>query len=178
MATDVADMERMVTELLELEQLRGGRGLTIVRQDLVPLLRQVGESFHSKPPGVSIVSTPREIQVDIDGEKIRTVLRNILENAVKYSAPNSRAVEVSAVTGDERVLIRVSDDGPGIPESDLPRLFEPFFRVDPSRSRKTGGYGLGLSIAKRIVEAHGGTIAVENNAARGASFVVILPTSV
>ncbi|MBI5547782.1 MAG: ATP-binding protein, partial [Deltaproteobacteria bacterium] len=67
------------------------------------------------------------------------------------------------------------DDGPGIPPQDRPNLFEPFFRVDRSRSRKTGGYGLGLSLCKRIMEAHGGGIAVENRKGRGAVFVLTFP---
>src|SRR5262245_57576544 len=86
-----------------------------------------------------------------------TFIRHLLENAIKYSLPDSRAVEVSAAQNGEYVVIRVTDDGPGIPERDIPSLFEPFFRVDRSRSKKTGGYGLGLSISKRIVEVHGGT---------------------
>ena len=108
---------------------------------------------------------------------MRTVLCNLLENAVKYSLPDSCAVEMSAAQNGERVIIRVTDDGPGIPDPDMPNLFEPFFRVNRSRSKKTGGYGLGLSISKRIVEAHGGTIGAENHAPRGASFVVTLPRS-
>lgn len=138
------------------------------------MLREVAETFQDRPPGVRVVSTAQEIPVDVDGEKFRTVLQNLLENAVKYSLPDSQAVEVWAAQNGERVVIRASDDGPGIPERDMPSLFEPFFRVDRSRSKKTGGYGLGLSISKRIVEAHGGTIAVENNPKRGASFVVTL----
>jgi signal transduction histidine kinase len=133
------------------------------------------ESVQNRPPGVQVVATSQEIPVAIDAQKIRMVLRNLLENAVKYSLPDSRAVEVSAAHNGERVIIRVTDDGPGIPERDMASLFEPFFRVDRSRSKKTGGYGLGLSISKRIVEAHGGTIAVENHLNRGASFVVTLP---
>jgi signal transduction histidine kinase len=175
MAADVAEMERMVAELLELERLRGGRGVSPVRQDLVPILREVTESFRNKPPGVRVASMPREMPIDVDGDKVRTVLRNLLENATKYSLPESRAVDISAAENGERVTIRVTDDGPGIPERDMPSLFDPFFRVDRSRSKKTGGYGLGLSISKRIVEAHGGTIVAENNASRGASFVVTLP---
>jgi signal transduction histidine kinase len=108
-------------------------------------------------------------------QRAHLVIRNLLENAIKYSPPDSGAVEVSAAQDGECVVIRVTDDGPGIPEREMASLFEPFFRVDRSRSKKTGGYGLGLSITKRIVEAHGGTIAVENNAERGASFVVTLP---
>jgi signal transduction histidine kinase len=116
-----------------------------------------------------------EIFVDVDPERIRTVFRNLLENAVKYSLPDSRPVEVSATQNGASVIVRVTDDGPGIPETDKANLFEPFFRVDRSRSKKTGGYGLGLSIAKRIVEAHAGAIAAENNPGHGASFVVTLP---
>ncbi len=175
MAADVSEMERMIAELLELERLRGGRGVNPARQDLVPILRDIGESFYNRPPGVRVASTSQEIPVDIDAEKLRRVLRNLVENAVKYSLADSRAVEVSATQNGDRVIIRITDDGPGIPDRDIPSLFEPFFRVDRSRSKKTGGYGLGLSISKRIVEAHGGTIAVANNDRRGASFVVTLP---
>ena len=84
-------------------------------------------------------------------------------------------MELRCEVGERQVSIRVCDDGPGIPADDLPGLFEPFFRVDRSRSKKTGGYGLGLSICKRIVEAHGGTITVEARAPRGTCFTVTLP---
>jgi signal transduction histidine kinase len=173
--TDIAEMERMIAELLELERLRAGRGISPVRQDLAPILREAAQSFQDRPPGICVGSMSREISVDIDAEKIHVVLRNLLENAIKYSLPDSRAVEVSTVQDGERVIVRVSDDGPGIPDCDMPSIFEPFFRVDRSRSKKTGGYGLGLSISKRIVEAHGGTITAQNNPKRGASFVVTLP---
>jgi signal transduction histidine kinase len=177
---DVAEMEAMITELLELERLRegrNGRGIRTEHQDLVPILREVAESFHDRPPGVQIVAAPSECLLDLDGDRMRTVLRNLLENAIKYSLPDSGPVEVSAVQDGETVVVRVTDDGPGIPEADLPHLFEPFFRVDRSRSKKSGGYGLGLSICKRILEAHGGDIAVENNPGRGATFTLTLRTS-
>jgi signal transduction histidine kinase len=175
MAGDLSEMEMMIGELLELERLREGRGIRAVRQNLVPILEQVARSFRDRPPGVRLTSTTPEVLADVDEEKIRTVIRNLVENAVKYSLPDSRAVEVAAARNGDRVVIRVTDDGPGIPEGDIPGLFEPFFRVDRSRSRKTGGYGLGLSISRRIVEAHGGEIMVRNNPGRGASFVVTLP---
>ncbi|MGH9841794.1 MAG: sensor histidine kinase [Blastocatellia bacterium] len=174
MAADVVEMEIMIGELLELERLRDGHGIRTARQNVVSILDEVARNFHDRPPSVRVAPTTAEIFVDIDADRMRTVIRNLLENAIKYSLPDSRAVEVSATQNAEQVVIRVTDDGPGIPERDLPGLFEPFFRVDRSRSRKTGGYGLGLSISKRIVEAHGGTIAVENNARRGASFIVTL----
>jgi signal transduction histidine kinase len=175
MAADVAEMEIMIGELLELERLRDGSGIKTMRQNVVPLLHDVARNFHDRPPTVSVAPGPTEIVVDIDADRIRTVIGNLLENAVKYSPADSRPVELSATQNGRNVAIRVTDDGPGIPESDVANLFEPFFRVDRSRSKKTGGYGLGLSISKRIVEAHGGTLAAENNATRGASFVVTLP---
>lgn len=172
-AADVAEMEAMITELLELERLREGRGMRTERRNLVPLLREVAESFQDRSPGVRLVAPP-EILLDIDEEKMRVVFRNLLENAAKYSLPDSRPVEVSAVESGETVTVRVTDDGPGIPEEDLPNLFEPFYRVDRSRSKKSGGYGLGLSICRRILEAHGGAITVANNPGRGATFTLTL----
>jgi signal transduction histidine kinase len=174
MTAEVAEMEAMIAELLELERLRD-RGIRTARHNLAPLVREAVESFRDRPPGVRVASLPREIPVEIDLERMRTVLRNLLENAVKYSLPDSRAVEVSAACDDGRVVLSVRDDGPGIPEEDLPALFEPFFRVDRSRTKLRPGYGLGLGICKRIVEAHGGGIEARNEAGRGATFVVTLP---
>ena len=175
MAADLATMDIMVGELLELERLRDGSGVKTAHQNLIGLLDEVVQGFHDRSPGVHFSSNATDIVVDVDSERIRTVFRNLLENAVKYSLPDSRPVEMSATQNDDRVIVRVTDDGPGISPPDQANLFEPFFRVDRSRSKRTGGYGLGLSIAKRIVEAHGGAIAVENNATRGTSFTVTLP---
>jgi signal transduction histidine kinase len=175
MAADLAEMEIMVGELIELERLRDGHGIRTARQNVVPMLDEVARRFEDRPPRVRVASTSPEICADIDADQMRTVVRNLLENAIKYSLPDSRAVDVCAAQKGEHVVIRVSDDGPGIPERDIASLFEPFFRLDRSRSKKTGGYGLGLSISKRIVEAHGGTITVQNNPQRGASFIVTLP---
>jgi len=172
MTADVVEMEAMITELLELERLRDGRGIRTERQDLLPILREAASAFEDGPPGVRLRTPEKEILLDLDAERIRTVVRNVLENAVKFSLPESRAVEVTAAIEGESVVVRVIDDGPGLPKPDIERLFEPFFRLDPSRSRKTGGYGLGLSMCKRIMEAHGGTITAENNAGRGATFTL------
>ncbi|PTY07906.1 hypothetical protein DB347_06665 [Opitutaceae bacterium EW11] len=175
MAADVTEMERMIAELLELERLRSGRGLEIVRQDLMPILRDVVATFESTAPGVRIVAAKTEIFAAIDAEKVRTVFRNLLENAAKYARPESRPVEISVRQEDNTAVIRVTDDGPGIPESEIESVFEPFFRVDRSRSKNTGGYGLGLSICKRIMQAHGGDISLERNRRSGASFILTFP---
>ncbi len=172
--SDVAEMETMIAELLEFERLEG-RPLRTTREDLVTLLREAARAHADGPPGVHVTASPEEIPVDVEVLGLRTVLRNLLENAVKYSLPDSRPVEVHATREGPSAVVRVTDDGTGIPEGDLPSVFQPFFRVDRSRSRKTGGYGLGLSICTRIVTAHGGTIAASNNPGRGASFTVTLP---
>lgn len=175
MDEDVAEMEAMLGELLELERLRDGRGLAVAVVDVVSLVREVADRFTLRAPGVRVTSSAPSIAIAVDGDKVRTVVRNLIENALKYSLPDSRAVSVAVETVDGGVRMVVVDDGPGIPGADLANVFEPFYRVDRSRSRRTGGYGLGLSICKRIVDAHGGTLAVANNPCRGATFTVWFP---
>ncbi len=175
MVSDVAEMEKMIAELLELERLRSGRGLQIARWDLVGVLRDVTKPYQERRPGVRIVNPPPEAWLQIDGEKVRTVFRNLLENAAKYSPAESQPVEISIMTMGEQTIVRVNDDGPGIPEEDRDRLFEPFYRADRSRSKTTGGYGLGLSICKRVMLAHGGDIVLEPGATRGTTFVLTFP---
>jgi signal transduction histidine kinase len=177
LVAEVVQMETMVGELLELERFRDGRGLRLERRDLVQLLRDAVDVVREHPPGARITSAPAEVVVAVDPAELRIVVSNLLDNALKYSLPDSRPVEVSVVETEAAVVVCVRDDGPGIPDQDLASIFEPFFRVDRSRSRKTGGYGLGLSICKRVVEAHGGSITAENNAGRGATFRVSLPKS-
>jgi signal transduction histidine kinase len=95
------------------------------------------------------------------------VLKNILENALKYSQPDSQPIEIELKSTTENIIVEIRDDGIGVPAEHLPYLFEPFYRVDKSRSKKTGGYGLGLSLCKKIMEAHGGSIEVINRKPRG-----------
>ena len=175
MVADLAEMEAMIAELLELERLRDGRGLRTERLDLAKIVRDVAAGFYDRTPGVRIVSLPREIMVDADSEKIRTVLRNLLENSIKYSLPDSRPVEVAAACDESTAVLTVTDDGPGVPAEDRATIFEPFFRVNRSRTKAPSGYGLGLSICKRVIEAHGGTITLKPNTPRGCVFEVTLP---
>jgi signal transduction histidine kinase len=176
LSSDVAEMERMITGLLELERLRTGRGVTLSRQDIVPIAREVAATFEGRPPGVEFATdSAGPIVAKVDADKLRIVLRNLLENAAKYSLPDSRTIRVTVAKRDGSASIRVTDDGAGIPSSDAERVFEPFFRVDRSRSKESGGYGLGLSICKRVMEAHGGRIALEPGNGRGATFALTFP---
>jgi signal transduction histidine kinase len=176
MAADLAEMSTMVTELLELERLRGG-GIRTERRPLAPLLRDVVDRLGDRGPGVQLFLPDEDLFVPIDSERMRTVFRNLIENAVKYALPDSRPIAVRAFQDGHTVTAEIVDDGPGIPAEDLAQVFEPFFRVDRSRSKRTGGYGLGLSICQRVVAAHGGMLSVRNNAGRGATFTVTLPAA-
>ena len=118
--------------------------------------------------------------VEMDGTRISQVVNNLLENAIIHT-PDGGSITVSVgysgPTGSEMVLVAVADSGPGIQSEDLARVFDRFFRADPSRARATGGVGLGLTIAKQLVEVHGGTIHVESIVPTGARFVFELPVA-
>lgn len=172
---DVKEMEAMTSELLELERLRTPHGLNKQRQEVVSVIREAVQLFEKRAPGVHVIAHPQTIFASIDRDKLRTVLRNLLDNAFKYSLPDSQPIILAVSEIQDWVVIRVQDDGQGIPDEERASIFEPFFRIDPSRSKKTGGYGLGLSMCKRIVEAHEGTIQLENNPARGSSFILKIP---
>jgi len=172
---DVKEMETMISELLELERLRTPHGLRKEKHDVVAIVREVTHEFGNRAPSVQFMGRTEAIFANVDSEKLRTVLRNLLDNAFKYSLPDSQPIDLSVSESPDGVVIRVQDDGQGIPEGQMAGIFEPFFRIDPSRSKKTGGYGLGLSMCKRIVEAHGGTLQIENNGGRGVSFILTIP---
>ena len=112
---------------------------------------------------------PTAVWVNADREKIRQVLVNLIENSVKYGREGGRT-KVSFYDMDKNILVEVSDNGLGIEEQHIPRLFERFYRVDKHRSREEGGTGLGLAIVKHIIEAHKQTINVRSTPNVGSTF--------
>jgi two-component system OmpR family sensor kinase/two-component system sensor histidine kinase BaeS len=118
--------------------------------------------------------TPDVDPVQMDTQRIGRVLANLVRNALQHT-PSGGTVEVTATRTANQVLVRVQDTGEGIPPEDLPNVFERFFRSEKSRSRATGGAGLGLAIAKGIVEAHSGQITVQSTVGKGTAFVFMLP---
>lgn len=114
------------------------------------------------------------ITVHIDQKRFEQVMMNLLDNALKYSDQGS-TVSIDARAEKDNIVMIVSDEGRGIPEEDLPHIFERFYRVDKSRSRNSGGTGLGLAIAKEIVEAHGGSIYAASEYGKGTNMIITLP---
>jgi two-component system phosphate regulon sensor histidine kinase PhoR len=175
-------MERLVRDLLRLARLESGQErldaascpldaiATRVEADLAPLLESKSLSLERR---IAADAT----SVRADAQKLQDALRNLVENAANYSPEGGRIV-VQSIRREGRLLISVSDEGPGIPEEDLGRVFERFYRVDKSRTRDgkdPGGTGLGLSIVKHIVEIHGGYVRAANRLPRGAVFTIELP---
>jgi signal transduction histidine kinase len=174
-------LSRLVDDLQELSLAEAGE-LKLVRQpeDIGELTRQAVAAVETqeKAKGLSLsVELPDKLPpVNIDSRRIGEVLRNLLENAVAHTSKGS-TITVAAKQQDNWVEINVADTGEGIPAKDLPNIFERFYRVDKSRTRATGGSGLGLTIAKRLVEAHGGKIEVQSEVGKGSLFSFTIPIS-
>jgi len=173
---DVDVMESMITEILETARLRNGYAtLNQSKTDLVPLIQAVVTGFEGVSPKVKAATMPTSLTAMLDRELCRTVLKNIIANAVKYSGSGEEPVEVSLFHKSPFVVIQVRDRGMGIPEEDLPYIFEPFYRVEKSRSQTIKGYGLGLNLCKTIMEAHKGKIEIESTLGEGTTASLFFP---
>ena len=171
-------LSRIVSDLLDLSRLESGSDLG----ETVPLdavLRDEGERFEDRAAesGISLrVHSDRVPSLHGSARDLALLVRNLVDNAIRYSKPGG-AVDVTLAADASGVVLSVTDNGLGIPQRELPRIFERFYRVDRARSRETGGTGLGLAIVRHIVENHGGTIDVRSELGRGSTFEVRLPTS-
>ena len=174
--SDIAEMETMINEILETARLHHLHG-NLKRQliNLADHLKEILVDYAKQPPGVQAGEFPAGIELDVDPEQVKTVFQNILTNAIKFSDPDDKPVMISVIKQANFTVVRVLDHGIGIPPDELPFIFEPFYRVDKSRSKRTGGYGLGLSLCKTIMEAHGGRIEVDSKPGRGTCVSLFFP---
>ena len=178
-ARHVSRMERLVKDLLRLAGLDAGREPvemtdSSVQGLLAGAVSDLSPVIASRRHQVEILVDPAVATLRTDPAKFQDVLRNLIENAVNYSPEGSR-IALSARPHAGGIAISVSDEGPGIPEADLERIFERFYRVDKARSRESGGTGLGLSIVKHLVELLGGRVSAANRPEGGAVFTISLP---
>jgi signal transduction histidine kinase len=178
---EAALLSRLVSDLQELSLAESGalqfdrrvQAIGVILQQAVTAQRPA-----ALKKGLTLTqSLPADLPpVNIDAQRISQVLRNLLENAIAHTGSGG-TITVAAEKGEGQIAITVTDTGEGIPAEAIPHLFERFYRVDPSRARATGGSGLGLKIAKKLVEAHGGTITVRSVPGRGSSFTFTIPFS-
>lgn len=165
MLTDLDEMEAMIDAALAF-----AREETILEKRSVVDLRALLEDIAAQVPEVR-VSGDKHAAIDARHGALKRALRNLMENAVKYG--HRAAVHLTATPSE--LIVAIEDDGPGIPEAELENVFRPFYRLEPSRSRDTGGTGLGLSVARSVVRSHGGEVTLANRAAGGLVQTVVLP---
>jgi signal transduction histidine kinase len=173
-------MRRLVDDLIELSRLESGQVvMEHERIDLAELLRTCAERFEWQ-----LRESGADLQLDIaplppvegDGRRLEQVFSNLIDNAVRHT-PKGGSITVRASGVDGGVRVAVRNSGSYIAPEELSRVFERFFQHDPSRTRSTGGAGLGLAIAMEVVQAHAGTISATSDQATGTEFVVTLPVN-
>lgn len=177
---DAARLESLTHSMLRLaraEQLQAGQRLDLPVVDLSASCETSAERWRPMAEAKSVrveVQSEGTPQVKGDPDDLETIWNNLLDNAIRYSPPGGEVrLSISRDNGQARIEVR--DHGPGIREQDLQNIFDRFHRSDASRSRETGGYGLGLAIAKAMVEAYGGSITAETRLGSGTTFSVKLP---
>ena len=172
----------LVNDLLDVSRLEAGRlELELEEVELDSLIRETLESLQNqaeqKRIALTYIGAERPLRLRADRRRLQQVLTNLVMNAIKFSEAHC-PIRVTSDLVEDLVTVKVIDQGPGIPAEDIPHLFNMFYQVNGSHKRAGGGAGLGLYIAKKIVESHGGQIGVESELGMGSTFFFILPVSV
>ena len=174
---EIQAMESIISTLLESEAINYGHkkldmGIVDIHKTIEDLI-----STSQFLEGIKIrFDFSEEITIDADPILFQVMLKNILENASRYTSDKKKQIDVETHQEDHSIEITIRDYGPGLNMKDIEKVFEPFYRAEESRSRNSGGYGLGLYLTKQIVDAHGGQISIRNHENNGAEVRVILPT--
>lgn len=174
-------MQRLINELLQLAKLNSQeyrQQIKLESTDLIPLLHKAQQYLapHAEEKQIAImIDTPSEpIMIMANPDWLKQILINLLDNSIKYTLPTG-LITLQCYQENHEVILTVKDSGIGIPASDLPLIFDRFYRVDKARTRSAGGTGLGLAIVKFIVEMHGGQITVQSTMNKGTTFTIKLP---
>lgn len=162
-AEDLNDMEAMVSEILESARLQKSSEKIIFTTIKIPhILNQLKKQYEREAERIIIYPVNAELSIHINEIMILTVLKNIINNSLKYSHLGGKPIEIRVIKQPEKIIINIEDFGKGIPADKIPFVFEPFYRVDQSRSKQSGGYGLGLHICKRIMDIHNAELKIIN----------------
>jgi len=172
-------LSELSDDLIKISKLEAGMKLSKRYIRINDLIKEVIDSLHfissSKKVGIRTNFEVKDsMQVLCDSDAIKQVIMNLTDNAIKYTSEGGEVV-ISTLPGEKEVIISVKDTGLGIPEEDIPRIFERFYRVEKTRSRDMGGSGLGLSIVKHIIELHNSKISVQSKSGEGTEFRFGLP---
>jgi signal transduction histidine kinase len=160
---DVTEMETMINELLESARMNSSAYELELKQVTVKdLISKTISRYFKESERINVSPISPDISIKVDETKISTVIKNLLDNSLKYSSEKTTPVRIDVINHKDRVIIQLEDSGSGIPEDKLSSVFEPFYRTDNSRTKKTGGYGLGLHLCKRIMNVHNATIKIQN----------------
>jgi two-component system phosphate regulon sensor histidine kinase PhoR len=174
-------LDLLIQDLLTISALESERiKLALLPTNLRLLADKIFADLHARADSknIQLINELPELTALADGNRMDQVLANLVDNAIKYGRAQGRVIVGGKMVEDQKIEVFVQDDGPGIPQEALDRVFERFYRVDKARSRDQGGTGLGLSIVKHIVQAHGGKVWVESELGKGATFYFTLPASV
>jgi two-component system OmpR family sensor kinase len=176
---DVRELDELVTELLTLSRLeQGAAHMVLMQVSVSELLDSVAASMAhdvaDRALSLSVITSGVPVSHVCDPKLVARALLNLIRNSTRYA---QHAISLSACLGPAGALVLiVDDDGPGIPIAERSRIFEPFHRLDASRDRHTGGFGLGLAIVRRVALVHGGEVRLEESASGGARFLITLPS--
>jgi signal transduction histidine kinase len=149
--------------------------LKLQRTILAKVLEGILPDFEKQPPGIQLVKFSDALEINVDSEQIKTVFKNIFANAIKFSKAESDPVQIMVRQEPHYTVVLIIDNGIGIQPEEISFIFEPFYRVDKSRAKDTGGYGLGLSLCKTIMDAHNGKIEVASEPGEGTTVSLFFP---
>jgi signal transduction histidine kinase len=172
---DLDEMESLIHELLEAERLKSKHYvLNLSENSLNKLIQEVVES-NFQQENIKLQLAKDLPIIVLDNTRIKFVIKNLLDNALKHQKNNQQMVEITTQYNKQTIKLEIKDHGAGIAAQHLPHLTEPFYRADPSRQRKTGGYGLGLYLVRLIIEAHGGKLQIKSKQGQGTCVIIIFP---
>ena len=171
---DLQEMENLIEEILEAERLNTKHN-NLIKTDfnIIESIAEIVSLYDERLIRTQLPVSP--VLIHADQTRIKLLLRNLIENAIRHTPDNAAPVNIFLESSQQNLSIILTDHGEGITDEHLPHILEPFYRVDPSRQRETGGYGLGLYLCKVICEAHKGSLNINSLAQQGTTVTITLP---